>query len=530
MNSTFQGQEFLTHAVDLSDSYAILIGCFRMRNYECLSVYIAVLVRLRPLQIVHNININDGFPQDAALAMTYNRANDMSVSLNPTRQLAFIGLPVINKVVLVNINTSSLDLTKWTMNIIRVDTVAHRLAGFGRSIAWVNDNTVAIAVLEVSNLPWSQSEVWVFEVDEPFKNPFFVFPNSQQRIVFPSLPLFLQIASWSGNLLIFTDQPQIVIVLSQKPGFFSKRSSYTTEHCLVFEQTPCIPGMFKNTCSFGPCTICPPQTKNKGAINDMSLDIYPSYIQTFSYPKSPITNNYDDLLFFMTLPKLCSCPKAYSHRKKAKNFLKKADIYFLGLHFGLHRNFYNCIQSKHRKCHMHHMTVDLLNTAADCSAVTVQQNRPGVNYLLLPIISCVVQPDNVTRTSALHLVLIKVINKTEPLETGSNAHYSGRGALSFIERSLSDKLIYEQYGHHLRYISERTVLSIILSEQPFYLQNTQQPIVHKTELSFHTLLFCTLIIELFAMGFLVFRLIIIPLVRLVLRCCQSKLPPNDSQE
>jgi len=223
------------------------------------------------------------------------------------------------------------------------------------------------------------------------------------------------------------------------------------------------------------------------------------------------------------------------------------------------------------------MTVDLLNTKADCSSITVQQNRPGVNYLTLPISSCLLQPDNATRSISfllpaqhvnvqinitglffvggmrlclngpgriadvntlqtldmcqlfttgnetlsrmtnLNIVLIKVINLTKPLAVGGDTYYNGRWTPTFAARSFSDELIYAQDGQHLRYTAERTILAIALSEQPFYLQNIQQPIVRRAQLAFHTLLFCTLIIELFGMGFLIFRLIVMPIIRAVRR-------------
>jgi hypothetical protein len=80
------------------------------------------------------------------------------------------------------------------------------------------------------------------------------------------------------------------------------------------------------------------------------------------------------------------------------------------------------------------------------------------------------------------------------------------------------KLIYEQDGKYLRYMNERTIFLIVFSEQPFFVQNNQKPIVRIAELSFHTLLVFTLIIELFAMAFLLFKLIAMPLIRIFLRC------------
>jgi hypothetical protein len=127
--------------------------------------------------------------------------------------------------------------------------------------------------------------------------------------------------------------------------------------------------------------------------------------------------------------------------------------------------------------------------------------------------------ETLSRMANVDIVLIKVINLTKPLTIGGDTYYNGRWAPTFADRSFSDELIYAQDGQHLRYTAERTILTIDLSEQPFYLQNIQQPIVRRAQLAFHTLLFCTLIIELFGMGFLIFRLIVMPLIRVVRRYC-----------
>ncbi|UJR10990.1 hypothetical protein I4U23_015174 [Adineta vaga] len=151
------------------------------------------------------------------------------------------------------------------------------------------------------------------------------------------------------------------------------------------------------------------------------------------------------------------------------------------------------------------MTVDLLNTAVNCSDITVQQNIPEMAYVLLAHKSCIVQRDNVTRSitfdlpihliniqinttgpyfiggirlclrglgriegvhtlqtlDTCHLVLpknetllhittcdiamIKVINLTKPLNIGNDILYHGRWSLSFAKISLSNALFYEPW-------------------------------------------------------------------------------------
>ena len=676
---------FRVHAVDITDTYAILVGFDDVPPRSYLSLQTAILIALNPLKIQGETYIHH-LPQPITGTLSYNRINDMSVAINPTRDMAIIGVPGINKVVLLSISTASSVDESWSLDIIRSDIGPRHCIGFGRSVVWIDDATVAIAILTVPNRPWSQSEVWIYTLDRPFELPLFVFPNNQQNVIYTSSPSFLHIISWSGNLLVVTDQIHALFVPSQSAGSFSVGGIDEYFHFFIFTSSPCVAGTYKNTSGFGPCTVCPPQTKNTGnqpctkcapcaftsfcplgSVNDISLYSYPSYTQTFSYPDPPDMNNYDDLLvqnvftighsrhciviaplfwtiivitlclivwFLMALPKICNCRRGHPHRSRAKQFLKKVDIVNQGerwvgglfsfaivllisftLWFATEflklypietssisyvscddtiRNavFSSALQLPLPNPDGHQwaifemldtqnltITVDLLNTLANCSNITVQQNRPGVNYLRLPIISCVLRSDNATRsvsfllpahdtsikvnvtgpffvggmrvclhgashivdvntletldmcqlfstmnetlsrTTTLHILLTKVINITKPLEVDGDTHYNGRWALHFAARFLSDELIYQQDGHHLRYITEGTILEFTLSEQPFYIQNIQEPIVRRAELAFHTLLFCTLIIELFGMGFLICRLAIMPLIHAaILRC------------
>ncbi|CAF3928677.1 unnamed protein product, partial [Rotaria sordida] len=104
----------------------------------------------------------------------------------------------------------------------------------------------------------------------------------------------------------------------------------------------------------------------------------------------------------------------------------------------------------------------------------------------------------------------------------------GRWAATFAENSLSDEMIYEQDGTYIRYMAPRTILTITFSEQSFFLQNNQKPVVRIAELAFHTLLFCTLIIELFALTFLVLKLISKPFIHLI--GCRWRRSNNQSFE
>jgi hypothetical protein len=87
----------------------------------------------------------------------------------------------------------------------------------------------------------------------------------------------------------------------------------------------------------------------------------------------------------------------------------------------------------------------------------------------------------------------------------------------FIGSELSDQLLYNRRGEYHRYLSRETVLTILLSENHFYVENKQQPIARKGEANFHTVLFGSLALEMFCLTFLMFKLIFVPLFRLIER-------------
>ncbi|CAF1287929.1 unnamed protein product [Rotaria sp. Silwood1] len=343
-----------------------------------LASYAALLLTLNPIRGVHGVDINYGYPLISSQALYYNFGTAMSVSINPTRHMAIVGLPIENYVILLSINTTSLYYSEWTLNVTaRYATVHNAIVGMGRSVVWLDNATVAITVLTVPDRPWSELEVWVYDIDKLSKGPLFAFPNNQQ-IISLGLPRFLHMLSWSGNLLILTDKDIVLFVPSTLAGFSSVWDIYPSSNNIIFNPTQCVAGTYKNTSNFGPCTVCPPQTKNPGkqpctecelcaptsfcplgSVDDVSLDVYPSYTQTFSYPDSLDINNYDDLLvqniftigysrrcivisplfwtiiviilcyivwFLMTLPKRCKYSKGHSHRKRIKRFFKKTNI------------------------------------------------------------------------------------------------------------------------------------------------------------------------------------------------------------
>lgn len=127
---------------------------------------------------------------------------------------------------------------------------------------------------------------------------------------------------------------------------------------------------------------------------------------------------------------------------------------------------------------------------------------------------------------------MKIINRTANLAEGKPTKSTGVWQTTFIGSELSDQLLYNRRGEYHRYLSMETVLTIVLDENHFYMENDQRPIARKAEANFHTVLFASLALEMFCLTFLMFKLILGPLFRLIKRqillCIGIK--PSTEQE
>ena len=94
---------------------------------------------------------------------------------------------------------------------------------------------------------------------------------------------------------------------------------------------------------------------------------------------------------------------------------------------------------------------------------------------------------------------------------------SGIWQTMFIGSELSDESIYKRQGEYHRYLNTKTVLTIIFDENHFYLENNQSPVARRAEIHFHTILFVSIALEMFALTFLIFKLLFVPLFRLIER-------------
>ncbi|CAF4632835.1 unnamed protein product [Rotaria socialis] len=115
-----------------------------------------------------------------------------------------------------------------------------------------------------------------------------------------------------------------------------------------------------------------------------------------------------------------------------------------------------------------------------------------------------------TQQPSLTLQLTKVINRTYALTEGGQTQLSGIW-MPYV--STDTNQIFVNENEYIYAISSNTILSLVISETPYYVLNIQQPIVDEAELIFTNVLFTILCMEIFGLVLLIFKVIIVPLFR-----------------
>jgi hypothetical protein len=102
----------------------------------------------------------------------------------------------------------------------------------------------------------------------------------------------------------------------------------------------------------------------------------------------------------------------------------------------------------------------------------------------------------------------QVVNETEPLHS-SDSEYSGLWYAAFAHTP--DEMFIGRDAYAFSANLSSTTLIIDITQTSHYIKNTQSPIAKQAEVVFRTLLFAFLCLELCAMAFLIFKLVLAPL-------------------
>lgn len=116
--------------------------------------------------------------------------------------------------------------------------------------------------------------------------------------------------------------------------------------------------------------------------------------------------------------------------------------------------------------------------------------------------------------------LIQVINETKPLAVIGTSNYSGLWIPTFTQDS--DRNFYSESGFEQYHTRPYTLLTIDIQQGTYYIYNIEKPIVKTTAVIFKNFLFASMCMEIFGFVLLIFKLAIMPLVRLIIRLIRSK--------
>jgi hypothetical protein len=190
-----------------------------------------------------------------------------------------------------------------------------------------------------------------------------------------------------------------------------------------------------------------------------------------------------------------------------------------------------------------HMISIIINISTPYTVGIVRVCLKGMNkttadnrYLLRELLVCEVFSDtnhSMKPNVEFDITLTKVINRTDPFESGQLPTYSGLWIPLISSKGATTKLMWVPGKTDFRrnlYLSSSIIVR--QTESLFYIQNTQKPIAHKFEIYFHNVLFIAVVLELFELIFLINKLVLFPIVRRLLNCVnrdRKQSEPNQTR-
>ncbi|UJR16927.1 hypothetical protein I4U23_003825 [Adineta vaga] len=115
--------------------------------------------------------------------------------------------------------------------------------------------------------------------------------------------------------------------------------------------------------------------------------------------------------------------------------------------------------------------------------------------------------------------LTKIINRTDPLANDGLPRFSAIWSYSL---TVNSDQVFTNESRYTFFHRTQTNISIIITQNIFYISNLQQPIARQTEVIFRCLLFTIVVLEVFGLIFLLVKLLIIPVFRILYNHCHKK--------
>ena len=134
-----------------------------------------------------------------------------------------------------------------------------------------------------------------------------------------------------------------------------------------------------------------------------------------------------------------------------------------------------------------------------------------------------------TRAPSLTCYLTKLVNHTYGLSEHEPLHFSGLWLPSWSVSVYDTFMDESEYNYAA---SSSSVVTMSISETPYYTVNTQKPITDFADLILTNILFTIVCLEIFGLAFLIFKLIALPLLKRLILFGQQRLgrtsPTNKS--
>ncbi|CAF0811930.1 unnamed protein product [Adineta ricciae] len=335
-DDVWPSQSFIPHALDVADTWAVVAGygyeyllvqgenrCvvlhvifiyFRTGTYRALYQTVGCLIDLSQLINASCVPITSEtsylIPSNV---ISYNELYELSVAIRGQKVL--IGIPRLSSVVILCHFGSSLNVTRTHLLSFMSSP------SIGRVVDWSDDTTIAILIDDAYETDWSTTQIFFYDEDlVTITSPFFTFPNNQQimgtRLLRPKIARFM--ITTGGNMGMITSNDDMLIIPLASTGYVSTWNE-TTKRTFSFYYIPtiCIGGTYKNRSSLGPCSICPPGTRNPSlsstgisqcmscssnascplaSLSEINFTTAASYSQAVPYPETTDATDIEDFL------------------------------------------------------------------------------------------------------------------------------------------------------------------------------------------------------------------------------------------
>ena len=317
-NTTWPDPSFLPYAVDVSQDELLVVfgyaGVSDVHYTPCAYLLKVTNSTFQVLDIWLYVAPSDASWQAALMnsdADIYSTKYTLSVSINSKKNQVLLGIPIMNTIILLDINTTTNRFSLLTQSLSNTKAI-----GTGKSVAWLNNN-LPVVLLNTFSLDyiWISSKIFIYNITTDYTFAMrSIIPNIQQIFTTTFGPTLLSVVmTEKGKLVILDSKGSYYILLPSPPGAVSDSSSRSNSI-----DKPCMSGTFSSETNILPCSLCPPGTTTHGLTGQLSCvpcannaicplgaafgnitsssPLLTNINQVYPYPISPKSTVFDEIL------------------------------------------------------------------------------------------------------------------------------------------------------------------------------------------------------------------------------------------